>query len=109
MMIAKAIRLCAAAAAVGILATVATADIVRIEVHGSVEWNQFTSGTLAGVQVGDPVFMQFDVDSTVFYNPPTIPTWRGYPLLQPTFTLQFSGASPITVGLRNPMPAGATP
>ena len=45
--------------------------------RGAVEYNQFTSGTFAGVVAGDPVLIRIKLDSTNFLNNPIYPT-RGY-------------------------------
>lgn len=83
----------------------AQATIVRVEVLGHVEWNQFTSGTLAPVEPNDPAVLRFDLDSNVFTNSPNFPV-RGYHVVLSSFDFQIGG---IVVPLPDPLPPGTTP
>jgi hypothetical protein len=83
----------------------AAADIMQIEISGSVEFNLFASGPLAGVPAGAPASLRFQVDSNNFVNSPSFPT-RGYVIAQPTFLFQ-AGNGQAT--LQNPFPPGQTP
>lgn len=82
----------------------ASAAIVRVEATGTVEYNDFVSGILSGVQDGEPVLLTFDVDSNVFVNDPNFPT-RGYPIVLSSFRYQIGS---VSVPLVNPLPNGAT-
>ena len=82
----------------GLATAAAYSDIVRVEITGDVEYNDFLTGTLAGVNDGDRVLLTFDVDSTIFSNNPSYPT-RGYPILPPSFHLQIGS---VNVPLLNP-------
>jgi hypothetical protein len=57
--------------------TSARATTVHVVMRGEVEYNQFTSGTFAGVMPGDPISVRIKLDSTNFLNNPMWPT-RGY-------------------------------
>lgn len=87
-----------AALALAALAPTATADTVRITIHGSVEYNQVTSGVFAGVHANDPVSIEFDVDSTQFADSTNFPT-RGYAIVQSSFALNVGAARS---GLQSP-------
>ena len=97
------------ALAVATLAAVATAgaraEIVNVELRGSVEWNQITGAPLNGALLGQNATLSFSVDSTNFQNNPQFPT-RGYIIDQSSFKLAFPTFS---VGLQNPYPANSTP
>ena len=82
----------------GLATAAAYSDIVRVEITGDVEYNDFVTGTLVGVNDGEPVLLTFDVDSANFSNNPSYPT-RGYPILPPSFHLQIGS---VNVPLLNP-------
>lgn len=96
-----------AAASVGMLlpAADARAEIVNVEVNGSVEWNMIGAPPLNGAQVGQAAKLTFTVDSNNFANNPVHPT-RGYPIDLASFKLKFPT---FEIGLQNPYPAGQTP
>ena len=83
----------------------ARADIVNVEIRGSVEWNQIPAAPLSGAHVGDAATLTFTVDSNNFLNNPQFPT-RGYPIDFNSFKLKFPT---FEIGLQNPYPAGQTP
>jgi len=96
------------AAAIGTLALAAVdarAEIVNVELNGSVEWNQIAGAPLNGAQVGQAAKLTFTVDSNSFLNTPTFPT-RGYPIDKTSFKLKFPT---FEIGLQSPYPAGQTP
>jgi hypothetical protein len=84
---------------------VSLADVVQVEVLGTVEFNQFRSGPFVGVPSGAPASITFLVDSDVFLNSPSFPT-RGYTIDQSSFVFAAGSAS---TGLANPFPPGETP
>src|SRR5262245_16714698 len=86
----------------------ASAAVVHIEMHGSVEWNEFIDGPLVTsvVHPGDLVVLAFDVDSDSFVDPPFFPPpqtchTRGYPLIPGSFTFRIGS---VDVPLTDPMP-----
>jgi hypothetical protein len=71
-------RICAFAGVCALSASVsAPAATVHVVMRGTVEYNQFNSGTFAGVVAGDPIYMRIKLDSNNFLNNPTQPM-RGY-------------------------------
>jgi hypothetical protein len=94
------LTLAAAGAAVALAHAVASADIVHVTITGTVEFNNFPGGTLAPARAGDPVVMQFDVDSTNYVDSQTYPT-RGYIVNPATFRFQAGAGS---MSLPNPLP-----
>ena len=97
-----------AAACLGTLAFAgrdARADIVDVQLNGSVEWNMITGAPLNGAHVGDLAKLTFTVDSNNWVNNPVHPT-RGYPIDLASFKLTFPT---FEIGLQNPYPAGQTP
>lgn len=90
-------------AVASIVAAPSHAEMVNVEVTGSVEYNQVTSGLFASVTSGDPATISIAVDSNVFINSSSFPT-RGYVVNDYMLTL---GA--VAVGLQNPFPSGETP
>lgn len=93
------------AAFIGASAITARADLVNVEIKGSVEWNFITAPPLGLAHVGDAADLTFTVDSNNFVNSPTFPT-RGYPIDKSSFVLKFPGTQ---IGLLDPYPAGQTP
>jgi hypothetical protein len=89
----------------GLACACARADIVQIDITGTVDFNAFGSGPFAGVPSGAPASLRFQVDSANFLNSAGVPT-RGYVILQPTLVFQ-AGAGSTT--LLSPFPAGQTP
>jgi hypothetical protein len=81
-----------AAGAALALAQAAPADIVHITVTGTVEFNNWPGGTLAPSRAGDPVVMEFDVDSTNYTDSPNYPT-RGYIVDPATFHFHAGAGS----------------
>jgi hypothetical protein len=84
------------AAMVAVLAAGTQAEaIIRVEAHGTVEWNQFIDGPFYGtVQPGDSVVMIFDVCSDNYEDPPYYPPpstchTRGYKILPESFFLRI--------------------
>lgn len=88
-------------ASILLAASLAHAELVHIEVLGSVEFNVI-GGTHAGVVSGDPVMMSFDVDSDVYVNSGSFPT-RGYNVIASSFQMTVGGASVI---MPDPQPFG---
>jgi len=102
-----------AALAVLAAAAQASAEIVRVEIHGSVEYNVFIDGPLVNgvVQPGDPAVMAFNLDTNVYIDPPFLPPpstchTRGYAFIPGSFSLRIGG---VDVAMSNPQPGGATP
>jgi hypothetical protein len=90
---------------IGASAITARADLVNVEIKGSVEWNFITAPPLGLAHVGDAADLTFTVDSNNFLNNPQFPT-RGYPIDKSSFLLKFPNTQ---IGLLNPYPAGQTP
>ena len=81
-------------AAVLAATTVASAAVVRVEIHGSVEFNVFVNGPLVSpnVQAGDPVVISFNLDSNNFIDSPLpICHTRGYRFVDGSFRLRVGG------------------
>ena len=96
----------AASVSVSVLAAnLARADIVDVNITGTVEWNQIGSAPLNGAQAGQAATLTFTVDSNNWVNNPVYPT-RGYPIDKASFKLKFPT---FEIGLQNPYPAGQTP
>lgn len=83
-----------------LLATAALAERdVRVVATGVVEYNQFVSGTFAGVPVNAPVTMTIDLDPSDFLNSPNLPgRTRGYRFGPANFSLQIGS---VTTTLRS--------
>ena len=92
--------------ALTMLASVATAEIVSVEMIGSVEWNQVNQGILADVNSGDAVYASFTLDSTVWVDSPNGFGIRAYPIDVGSFELTIGSVGPIN--LVNPQPNGET-
>ncbi len=90
---------------VALTPAVSLAEIVRVEVLGVVEFNQFRDGPFVGVPSGAPASITFLVDSTDFVNSPNFPT-RGYTIDHSSFVFAAGSAS---TGLADPFPPGQTP
>lgn len=96
----------AALSATLLLAGAAHAEVVTVNVFGSVVFNGVTAPPLGPVGSGDAVVISFQVDSNVFVD--GIPgDLRSYEIIQPSFSLAFD--TPVSVGLLNPFPAGEAP
>lgn len=91
--------------AIGALAVPATADIVKVTMFGTVEYNQVNVPPFDGNDAGSAVTVSFLLDSNSFVNSPNFPV-RGYAIDKPSFSMKVGNA---TVGLQNPFPAGQTP
>ena len=83
----------------------ARAEVVQVEILGTVDYNVYASGPFAGVPSGAPAALRFQVDSNNFLNSASFPT-RGYVITQASFTFQAGAASTT---LYSPFPAGQTP
>jgi len=71
----------------------AHAATVYVLIQGTVEYNQFVSGTFAGVPAGAPVVMRIKLDSTQFLNDPNgLPT-RGYRFDYTKFAMTAGGVT----------------
>lgn len=98
----------AAGVAIGAMAGsvgVAEAEIVLVEIAGTVEFNQVAAPPIGSLTAGTAVVLSFLVDSDDFANSPTYPT-RGYVIDQASFSLAGGG---VSVGLQSPFPAGEVP
>lgn len=93
--------------AVALVAVVAPAqaDIVNVEMTGTVEYNQARSAPLNEIAVGDAITMKFSVDSDLFTDSPNYPV-RGYDIDLASYAIT-SGA--VTVGMMDPYYPGRTP
>jgi hypothetical protein len=93
--------------AIGVLmAATAQAETVTVTAMGTVVFNLITEPPLSGVAAGEQVSMTFDVDSDNYVE--GIPgDTRGYEIMQPSFTLSFSGG--VSMGLADPFPPAETP
>ena len=97
----------AALAAALMFGSVARAELVQVEVTGTVVFNGITTAPLNGVSSGNTGVMSFQVDSNVFVD--GIPgDVRSYEIIKPSFSLSFQ-PSGVSVGLVNPFPGGTTP
>lgn len=83
----------------------AGAAIVKVTVEGTVDFNLFSSGPLAGVPSGAAASMSFLLDSNNFVDSGVFPT-RGYVIDQASWIFTAGAGS---VALENPYPAGQTP
>jgi hypothetical protein len=98
----------AAGVAIGAMAGsvgVAEAEIVLVEIAGTVEFNQVAAPPIGSLGAGTSVVLSFLLDSDDFANSPTYPT-RGYVIDQASFSLAGGG---VSVGLQSPFPAGEVP
>lgn len=94
------------AAAAALASTAANADIVQIDINGSVDFGSIPFATSWGdFSSGDPVSMSFQVDSDNYVDSGNFPV-RGYELIQPSYSLTINGNS---VGLAGAQPFGGTP
>lgn len=85
--------------------TLQAGTIVRVTIHGEVEFNGVSAGPLGTLNSGDAATMSFLLDSDVFVNSGSFPT-RGYEIDQSSFGIEF----PLfTMPLKSPYPAGLTP
>ncbi len=87
-----------------LLAAPAMAEMVTVEIVGSVEFEQVNFGQFANVHPGDATLVSFTVDSENYITG-SYPT-RAYAIDQASFTLTIGS---VTVGLQNPFPGGQTP
>lgn len=92
--------------AVCLLAVVAPADVVSVEVNGIVIFNGIGDPPLGNVNSGETATVSFTVDSDNFMDGAPGDT-RGYEIDQSSFSLDFSGGT--SVGLLDPFPVGETP
>jgi hypothetical protein len=84
-----------------LVASVAQADTVHVEILGSVDFN-LIGGDHAGIGSGAPVVMSFDLDSNNFVNSGSFPT-RGYAIDLASFQMTVGGAG---VTMDDPQPFG---
>ena len=94
-----------AAGSMAAVAGSAGAEMVLVEIAGTVEFNQVTAPPIGSLTAGTAVVMSFLVDSDDFVNSPTYPT-RGYVIDQASFSLAGGG---VSIGLQSPFPAGEVP
>ncbi len=94
---------CLAAGIALFAAAVTEAAIIRVEMQGNVEWNQFIDGPFHGVVLpGDPVVMVFDLDAGNFVTPPLLPPpdtchTLGFPIIGGSFSLRVGSVDvPLT-------------
>lgn len=99
-------RLLATAIAGLSLQAAAQADILEIQVTGTVIGNFINQAPLGTVSAGDSATITFQVDSNVFTDGAPGDT-RGYEVIQSSFSLDFD--TPVSLGLANPFPGGQTP
>jgi hypothetical protein len=85
--------------------SIAHADIVQIDVMGSVDFGGVPSGAWADIVPGDAVTMSFQIDSNNFVDSGMFPT-RGYEIIQSSFDLTLGG---ISAGLAPEQRFGALP
>jgi hypothetical protein len=95
-----------------IVSSVVRADIVQVQMVGTVEFNisspsnPNTNPNILGIQVGQTLTYSFNVDSDVYQDSGSFPV-RGYEIIQNSFLVTTSGG--FSTGLVNPFPGGATP
>lgn len=85
------------------LAAAAQAELVNVDVRGTVDFNVI-QGNLTGIPSGTPVKMTFNVDSNNFLNSASFPT-RGYVIDLSSWSM-LVGSAPIPI--TNPQPGGST-
>lgn len=81
----------------------AAAQLVQVDVVGSVDFGGVPSGQWSDAASGDSVVMSFQVDAANFVDSTNFPV-RGYELIQPSFTLTIGGD---TAGLAPSQPFGS--
>jgi hypothetical protein len=86
-------------------ATTVAGTLVEVEVTGTVEFNQISAPPLGQAMSNDPATLTFVVDSDNFVDSGTFPT-RGYVIDETSFELTLGS---VTIGLKDPFPAGETP
>jgi hypothetical protein len=89
-----------------LLASVAVADIVSVEMVGEVEYSQVNSGPFGAVNSGDAFYASFTLDSEVWEPSPNGYGVRGYPIDVNSFELTIGSVGPVL--LVNPQPNGET-
>jgi hypothetical protein len=95
-----------AALASGLSAS-AKADIVQVQITGSVGQNRFINGVLLGVPSGSPVVITFNLDSNIFLDSPFLPgKTRGYTIDTASWNMTVGG---VSTPLVSPFPGGQTP
>ena len=72
---------------------------VHVEVTGVVDFS-IIQGNMVGVKAGDPVVMDFNLDSNIFVNSASFPT-RGYDIDLPSFSMMVGGR-PVTMDIPQP-------
>jgi hypothetical protein len=82
------------------VAGAASAATVEVVVTGSVEWNSINFGQFGSVGSGDPVTIEFTLDSENYADSTTYPT-RGYVVDTSTFMLTIGS---VVVGAQDPYP-----
>ncbi|GEM_PF-1865886 len=82
------------------------ADVVEVEVTGTVTFNMIAGAPLNAVSGGDAVTITFRVDSNNYLDGVPGDT-RGYEIIQSSFSIDFD--TPVSMGLLNPFPGGQTP
>jgi hypothetical protein len=98
-------RMATALTVIAVSTCSATASIVQVTIHGTIEQNQISAPPLGLFVAGQAATMSFLVDSDNFVDHGVFPT-RGYVIDQSSFVFSSGAAS---VGLQSPFPAGATP
>ena len=86
--------------AIGILCIAGStaADIVQVDVYGTVIFNATSGLPLSSVTVGETAHTSFTVDSNVFVD--SIPgTVRAYDVMPASFSLSFSGGASVGLGV----------
>lgn len=83
---------------------IAHAEIVQVDINGTVEFNQIDFGVFGDVVTGDSATYSFQVDSDVFVDG-SFPT-RGYEILPGSMSVTIGGG---VAGLADPYPAGQSP
>jgi hypothetical protein len=78
----------------------AHAELVQVEINGTVEYNQINFGVFGDVMSGDPVHWSFVLDSNDYLNSGNYNV-RGYAIDTASFALTIG---PAEVGLLNPYP-----
>ncbi|MBO6513133.1 MAG: PEP-CTERM sorting domain-containing protein [Phycisphaerales bacterium] len=87
------------------LATITNAEIIQVDIMGTVDFGGVPNGQWAGAQSGDTVVQSFQLDSNVFVDSTNFPV-RGYEVIASSFSLSIGGN---TAGMADPYPAGLTP
>jgi len=99
------IKIASLITAAALCAAAANADIVQVDIVGSVDFGGVPNGPWAGAAPGSAVVQSFQLDSNNFVDSGNFPV-RGYEVIASSFSLTINGH---TAGMADPYPGGLTP